>query len=97
MEDLILARDFCVSHNIEITFIDSLQQTGLVEITIIEETAYIHIDQVSQLEKIVRLHYDLDINLEGIETIIHLLERITDMQHEITSLKNRLQVYNEGE
>jgi hypothetical protein len=41
----------------------------------------------------VRLHFDMDINIEGIETITHLLERIEQMQQEITQLKNRVGVY----
>jgi hypothetical protein len=38
----------------------------------------------------VRLHYDLDINIEGIETINHLLEKIEEMQREIAHLKNKI-------
>jgi cytochrome c peroxidase len=65
----------------------------LIEITIIKEAEYIHESQLNELEKIVRLYYEMDINLEGIETVIHLLQRINDMQNEITLLKNRLRLY----
>jgi cytochrome c peroxidase len=70
-----------------------LQDAGLIEITIIKEAEYIHESQLNELEKIVRLYYEMDINLEGIETVIHLLQRINDMQNEITLLKNRLRLY----
>ncbi len=90
---LIPANEFCASHKIEVSFISSLQETGLIEITTINETEYIHADQLNELEKIVRLYYELDINLEGIETVIHLLQRINEMQDEITILKNRLHLY----
>jgi len=96
-ENLISINEFCINHNTEISFIQSLQQTGLIEFTSIEETLYVDMDQLQQLEKIVRLYYELDINLEGIETIIHLLERISSMQNEIVSLKNRLRLYEAGE
>ena len=75
-ENLIAVNEFCANHNIEISFISSLQQTGLIEITKIEETGFIDVDQLQQLEKIIHLYYELDINLEGIETISHLLQRI---------------------
>jgi hypothetical protein len=91
--DLIPAIEFCSNHNIEISFISSLQEAGLLEITTIKETNYIHEDQLPDLEKIVRFYYELDINLEGIETIIHMLQRINDMQDEIIHLKNRLRLY----
>jgi hypothetical protein len=92
-EYLIAVNDFCVNRNIEISFISSLQQTGLIEITTIQETGYIHKDQLLQLEKFIRFYYDLDINMEGIETITHLLNRINTMQQEIIVLKNRLRLY----
>ncbi|MCX6329705.1 MAG: MerR family transcriptional regulator [Bacteroidia bacterium] len=95
--NLIPADEFCTSHNIQISFISSLQEAGLIEITTIEETEYIHKNQLHELEKIVRLYYELDINLEGIETVIHLLQRINDMQDEITILKNRLRLYESYE
>jgi len=92
-EYLITVNEFCANHNIEISFISSLQQTGLIEITTIEETGFIDADQLQQLEKFIRLFYDLDINLEGIETITHLLQRINSMQDEIIALTNRLRLY----
>jgi uncharacterized Fe-S cluster-containing MiaB family protein len=91
--NMIPANEFCTYHNIEISFLNSLQEAGLIEITIIEETEYIPENQLNELEKIIRLYYELDINLEGIETVMHLLQRINDMQDEITLLKNRLRLY----
>jgi hypothetical protein len=93
--NLIPANEFCASHNMEISFIESLQETGLIEITTIKETEYIQESQLYDLEKIVRLYYELDINLEGIDTVIHLLQRMNDMQDEITLLKNRLRLYEQ--
>jgi hypothetical protein len=92
-EYLIAIDEFCSRHNIEISFISSLQQSGLIEITTIKESAFIEADQLQQLEKFVRLYYELDINLEGIETINYLLHRINSMHDEITTLRNRLRIY----
>jgi len=92
-ENLIAIREFCIHNNIEISFISSLQQTGLIEITTIEETPFISAEQLRQVEQIIRLYYDLDINLEGIETITHLLQRMNVMQDEIIMLRNRLSLY----
>jgi hypothetical protein len=95
--NLIPANEFCASHNIEISFIESLQEAGLIETTTIKETEYINENQLYELEKIVRLYYELNINLEGIDTIFHLLQRINDMQDEITLLRNRLRLYESFE
>jgi hypothetical protein len=91
--NMIPANEFCTYHNIEISFLNSLEEAGLIEITTLEETEYIPESQLYELEKIVRLYYELDINLEGIETVMHLLQRINNMQDEITLLKNRLRLY----
>jgi len=96
--DYLIAIDkFCINHNIEISFISSLQKNGLIEVITIKETGYIDPDQLLQLEKIVRLYYELDINLEGIETINYLLNRIGTMNEEIIRLRNKLSLYESGE
>ena len=93
-KDYLIALDeFCASHNIEISFVMSLAQNGLIEIRTSHETRFIDLSQISQLEKYVRFYYELDINLEGIETITSLLRRISIMQDEITLLRNRLRLY----
>jgi hypothetical protein len=92
-EYLIAVDEFCANHNIEISFISSLQNNGLIEITTIKETGFIDAGQLQQLEKFIRFYYELDINLEGIETIAHLLHRINAMQDEIIALRNRLRLY----
>ncbi|NEW82177.1 MAG: MerR family transcriptional regulator [Mariniphaga sp.] len=92
-EHLIAVNDFCINHNIEVSFISSLQETGLIEIAFVEETAFLDADQLQQVEKFMRFYYDLDINLEGIETITHLLRRVNSMQEEIIMLRNRLSLY----
>jgi hypothetical protein len=96
-EYLIALDEFCANHNIEISFISSLQQTGLIEIKTVKEAGYIDAGELHQLEKFIRFYYELDINLEGIETINHLLDRIKSMQDEIISLKNRLRLYEINE
>jgi hypothetical protein len=90
---LISLEEFCASHDIEISFITSLKDSGLIEITTIDEAVFIEADRLQQLEKFVRLYYELDINLEGIETINYLLQRISSMHDEITSLRNKLRIY----
>lgn len=96
-EYLIALNEFCANHNIEISFINSLEKTGMIEVITIKENLFIDEDQLRQLEKIVRFYYELDINLEGIETITHLLQRIKSLHDENTSLRNRLRLYESDE
>ena len=92
-EHLILASEFCAGHHIEVSFIESLAQHGLVNITTMEEQLAIPDTQLPSLEKMVRFHYELDINVEGIESIIHLLERIELLQQEMLNLQRKIALY----
>lgn len=92
-DDLIAVNKFCDNHKIESSFINLLQQNGLIEMCIVESKYFIEKEQLPQLEKFVRFYYELNINLEGIETISYLLQRIENLQSEIIALKNRLRLY----
>jgi len=92
-EQLIVVSEFCAGHQIEISFIESLGQHGLINISTIGEQPAISDTQLPILEKMVRLHYELDINLEGIETIFHLLGRIETLQQEMRELQKKVRLY----
>ena len=92
-EEMIAADLFCASHNIEPSFLHSLCNSGLLEVTTMENTVFISYEQLPHLERLVRWHYDMDINLEGLETVSHLLRQIKEMQQEMQNLKSRLGLY----
>jgi len=90
-EDLMPADEFCVHYNAEFSFVHSLHEYGLIKIITIENNSFIEKSQLQELEKLVRFHYEMDINLEGIQAITHLLQRINEMQSEISKLRNQLE------
>jgi hypothetical protein len=94
--DMITLNDFCSSHQIEISFIQSLEAHGLVQTVMVDQSLCVTANELPKLERIVRLHQELNINPEGLDVIDHLLKRIRAMQHEISDLRNRLDFYDEG-
>lgn len=92
-EDLIPAEEICVRYKVERQFVSSLFESGIIEIITVEETEYVHCDHLANFEKMMRLHHDLEINLEGLEAINHLLEQIKQLQKDNRRLKNRLGLY----
>jgi hypothetical protein len=94
-EQLISAEDFSMHHHVEISFIQTLHEYGLIETKMVEQKTFIHANDLSQLEKFARLHYDMDINIEGIEAIHNLLEKMTVMQQQLSSLRNKLMLYED--
>ena len=77
----------CVVYNIERSFVQKLDEHGLIELVRSDEAVYIDFEQLADLEKYMHLHYELEINLEGLETIKHLLERVHELQNEVNRLK----------
>ena len=96
-EHLISADVFCMAHQIDRSFIFSLQEIGLLEVTVVEENIYISKAQLSELEKMIRMHFELEINLEGIDAIGHLLTKVADLSEEVRVLRNRLERYSESD
>ena len=96
MKNLIAASTFCSQHNIEVSFIHSLQDYGLIEATTTDEDVFLQAEQLQEVERLMRLHYDLNINLEGVDAITQLLKRLEKLQEEIMRLKNRLRLYESG-
>ena len=92
-ENLVDLNEICISHKIELSFISSLQENGLIEFITVDNKRFIESEQLKLLERCISLHYDLDINVEGIETINYLLEKINSLQEEVVVLKNRLRHY----
>ncbi|MCF3108939.1 chaperone modulator CbpM [Niabella sp. CC-SYL272] len=80
----------CSYYSIEVSFVQSLSEHGLIELTQREEGVFIGFEQLTDLEKYMHMHYDLDINMEGLETIAHLLGKVQALQTEIRTLRNEL-------
>jgi len=92
-ENLISVREFCVYHQVEVTFIQSLEQNGLIETITLEQTVYVPTGQLVRLEKLVRLHQDLAIHPDDLDVVSDLLERLDDLQQQVVQLQNRLAFY----
>lgn len=86
---LISTVDICRFHDVDDTFIGSLNKAGLIVFEEVNQTAFISENELEKLERLIRLHNELEINVAGLEAISHLLERIVEMQEQIRVLKNR--------
>ena len=95
IENFIPINQLCTHYKVEMSFFTHLNEFGLIEIETIEESLYIHQDKITDVEKMIRLHVELDINFEGIDTVFNLLEKIHDLQAELTATKNRLRLYED--
>lgn len=92
-KEFIPLEQLCVHYEIEMSFFQGLMEHDLLQITTIEQTHYLHVDCLHELERILRLHQDLYINLEGIDSVLHLLNKIDVLQRELGEIKKRLGLY----
>lgn len=93
--NLVLVETLCVHYEIEVSFVQQLDEIGLLELILEAEEKYIREEQLADLEKMIRLHRELDLNLEAIDVVFNLLQKVEMMQGELGVLKNRLKVYED--
>ncbi|HQD10729.1 MAG TPA: chaperone modulator CbpM [Flavihumibacter sp.] len=84
---------FCESHQVEISFIDELEQFGLIQLKVEQSNRLIAADHLPEVEKMLLLHEEMGINYEGIETVMHLLGKIQGMQAEMSQLRRQLRSF----
>jgi len=95
--NLVLVEEFCSNFDIEFSFINSLNEHGLIEIIVWEDRKYIAHYQLKEVERAIHFHFELNINIEGIDAISNLLRQIDDLQRELTATKNKLKLFDEHE
>lgn len=88
--ELIIISEYVSHTHIETSFIETLYDNGLIHIYKVENERFLHCDELAAVERYARLHYDLAINMEGIDVIHNLLERIDGLNEEIRLLRNRI-------
>lgn len=91
--DLIIVEVFCQKYQIETSLIWDLEEFGLIETILKDNQKYLYKNQIVTVEKIIRLHSDLNINKEGIEVILDLLNKIEELHQHNKHLRSRLNLY----
>ena len=92
-EELINIKELIVCHNLDDAFFDGVASYELIEIVVKDSDRFVYLEALPTVEQIIRLHYDLNINMEGIEVIKNMLERMESLQSEVRKLQNRLNIY----
>jgi len=88
--DLIHLEQLCIHLQVDTSFIRSLHDLGLIELVVADNGDYISKEQLKSLETMIYFHTELDINLEGIDAIAHLLRKIENLQNELVKADSKL-------
>lgn len=63
----------------------------------VHEEPCVRCSELARIERLSRMHYELEINLEGLEAISHLLERMDAVQQDLRAIRERLHLYEDDE
>lgn len=92
-ENFIPIHTLCLHYKLEINFFNTLNENGLIEIQLVDNIQYVHKESIYEIEKIVRMHKELEVNIEGIDIVLNLLQKIDALQTELLKVRNRLLLY----
>jgi len=82
--ELIIVSEYCHKCHIEPSFIEMLEEGGLINVHTEGGEHYLLLSELPNVERYSRMYYDLSINME-------------DMRHEMRSLRKQLLLYRERE
>ena len=95
MNERISREELVKIYNIEITFFDSLEESGLVKTETENDVKYLLYEELPAFERFANWHYDLDVNLPGLEVINHLLSKLEELRRENMGLSYLSSLYSE--
>jgi hypothetical protein len=92
-DELISIKDFCSKNNFQLEFFDDISDYDFLEIYQINGEKFIDPDDLDIVYKVAKFYYDLDINFEGIEVIMNLLNEMSRLKEKIRNLENTLNFF----
>ena len=95
-KSLIQIEQLCTNCNIDQSFVLSLHELGHIEVIEEQNGYFIKDSQIKSLETLIYFHTQLDINLEGVDAIAHLLKKVDSLQNELMQLNSQLKFYLES-
>lgn len=87
--------ELCKNYDIEVSFITSLHEIGLVAWEEKDKIQFIPFERIGEIEKMIRIYRDLDVNPQGIDVIFNLLKKVEYLHEEIKELRGRLHLYED--
>lgn len=95
MSEKISREDLVKIYNIEITFFDSLEESGLLKTEIQDDVKYLLYEELPAFERFANWHYDLEVNIPGIEMIHELISKLEKIKLENHRLLQKLNAISE--
>lgn len=85
--------EFCEFHGVDRQVVEAFFESGFVEPTYVDQEPALRESDLEPIETAVRLYRELGVNPAGIETILHMRDRLRHMQERMHDLEVRLRRY----
>tara|TARA_R110002051_G_scaffold165130_3_gene235945 strand:- start:7140 stop:7433 length:294 start_codon:yes stop_codon:yes gene_type:complete len=92
-ENYILIEVYCQQTQTPMEFINDLLEFEMIEVQQIENKIYVEPHYIVEIERIYRLREELGINMEGIDTLNHMIKKVNRLEQELKLLRDRLTIY----
>jgi len=89
-KDVITVKEYCHIHQVDVAFIDSLEESGLVQLVSVDQQRCIPHTALGVVERLVNWHIELEVNPQGLEVANALYQRVLELQAEVTQLRSAL-------
>lgn len=83
--------DFCDHFHIDIDIVRDFAEFGLCKAVVREDEVEIETQDIRRLKRIICLYQALGINKEGIEVILDMGERLSELQNEVEMQQNEIE------
>jgi chaperone modulatory protein CbpM len=85
----ITVREFSGFHEVETRLVNSFLEFGIVECHYQNEEPCIAETDIEDIEAALRLHLELEVNLEGIDIILHMRRQLLNLQQRLSALDSQ--------
>lgn len=92
-ENFILISHYCAHTQTSMDYIFTLAEYGFIEVKQMEDNIYLEPHTIVEIERIGRLQDQLGINLEGIDALYHMMQRVEELENQLRHVKERLKIY----
>ncbi|SDB27929.1 MerR HTH family regulatory protein [Flavobacteriaceae bacterium MAR_2010_188] len=89
--------DLCEGYKIEREYVLSLKEFGLINLMEQSQEPQLDSNELRKLEKILNFHQELNINFEGIEVILQLLEKVERLNSDVNILRRKLCLFEDSD
>ncbi len=83
----------CTHYQIELAFVQRLGEMELIEFQTVDQLVCIHEDHLTDLERLLRLQRELNLELDSMDVVLHLVKKVEHLQAELARLEARLRIY----